>query len=241
MKKLRFYFYIILVIVCCSSGMATEDSIKYKYLTNDIRWKVYIHYAECTKPCKYLVEMCVTGDTLIDDVKYRIVDNVPIREDGDKIYCYTWDPLEQKVHEVLIYDYSVKKGDKVRLLIDGRQGSEQTYYAMVTDVEVVTLLDGRKARRISYDRRGTDLEYVGNITCGFSRPFIVEMMADYTYVCCSEGDVLLHEAKEGICAETSDVNDIQNSTSKDKQMLNDGTLYIQHNGKRYNLLGAELK
>ncbi len=137
-----------------------------------------------------------------------------MREECDKIYCYTWDPLEQKVHEVLIYNYSVKKGDKVRMLIDGRQGPEQTYYATVTDVEVVTLLDGRKARKISYDYRATDLEYVGHLYCGFSRPFIGMGCFDYSYVCCSEGDVLLHEAKEGICAETSDVNDIHNSTSE---------------------------
>ena len=229
-------FFIVILALFSSSPFAQR---KYKYLSDDIVWR--IRYGTECPGCNYVIGIKVTGDTIINNVKYRIVDNIPVREDGDKIYCYTWDPLEQKVHEVLIYDFGVKKGDKVRMLIDGRQGSEQTYYATVTDVEVVTLLDGRKARKISYDFRATDLEYVGHLYGGFSYQFIGMGCFDYRYICCSEGDVLLHEAKEGICAETLSVDDKHDSTSKDKQMLNDGTIYIQHNGKRYNLLGAEVK
>ena len=86
------------------------------------------------------------------------------------------------------------------MLIDGRQGSEQTYYATVITVEVVTLHDGRKARKISYDYRATDLEYIGHLAGGFSRPF-VGMTIDYKYLCCTESGVLLHESYEGACDE----------------------------------------
>ena len=198
----RFFILTILGILfmACSNGETNVENLakEYKYLTDNMTWKVFVTGEECEENCTHLVAIKVTGDTIINGIKYRIVDNIPAREDGDKIYCYTWDPLETRTHEVLIYDFGAKKGDKVRTLIDGR--SEQTYYATVTDVKTVTLLDGRKARKISYDGRATDLEYVGHIDCGFTRPMLGYTMDSYQYLCCSEGDILLHEEYEGACA-----------------------------------------
>lgn len=199
MKKLILLLTIVcLTLACNNHNQVVVNSQTYKYLSNDITWKVLVTDEECIEPCTHLEEIKVTGDTIINNVKYRIVDNVPVREEGQKIYCYSWDPLEQKVHEVLIYDFGVKNGDRVRILLDGRMGSEQTYYATVTDVETVTLLDGRKAQKISYDYRATDMEYIGHLAGGFSRPF-VGMMIDYKYLCCTESGVLLHESYEGAC------------------------------------------
>ena len=203
MKKFFFLSLFAVVLFSCSSqeNIGNPSKGEYKYLTDNIVWKVLLTDEECIGPsCSHLEEIKVAGDTIINNVKYRIVDNIPVREQGNKIYCYTWDPLEQKVHEVLIYDFGVKKGDKVRILIDGRMGDKQTYYAIVTDVEIVTLLDDRKARKISYDYRSTDLEYIGHLAGGFSRPF-VGMTIDYKYLCCTESGVLLHESYEGACDE----------------------------------------
>ena len=66
-EKVKILFFILIVLTCCVQVQSIEvSSTKYKYLTNDIKWKVYIEDEECIEPCKNLVEICVTGDTVIN-------------------------------------------------------------------------------------------------------------------------------------------------------------------------------
>lgn len=210
-----------------------------KYLDADMTWHVYLDAGEQPRT---LMDIRVTGDSVINGTKYKIVANTPVREDGDRIYCYVHDPLEKREHEVLIYDFGMKPGDKIRILVDPRSGDAQTYYVTVASVDTTYLYDGRMARQINYDGyRASDLEYIGHVHGGIALPFIQFDEFDYYYVCLSAGEKLLHETYRGACddlvSETLSTG-INNEKAKTALRIEDGMLYIFCNGIKYDVMGC---
>jgi hypothetical protein len=49
----------------------------------------------------------ITGDTIINDVSYRILDESFLREDDSKVYI--WEKYDER--EIVLYDFDLKEGD----------------------------------------------------------------------------------------------------------------------------------
>lgn len=103
--------------------------------------------------------------------------------------------------------------------------------------------DGRKATKLEYDRAYADIEYVGCIGGILSPITEISTCGDGLFLlCCSIGDELLYqteEAKKYGCRYENYVIDVVDkvvsTTPSAEKILENGQIFIQHNGKRYNL------
>ena len=221
-------------------------------------WSV-VHY-----PCWGYSDLTVgyqmiIGDTIINDTLYQIVtpmgyivdpymdyDNpaVYIREEDKKVYIRNNDNRED-----ILYDFTLEAGDSILNLVSSDFSRGILQYNKVTSVEYVTLKDDRIAKSISYDGlRDRDMEYVGNLS-GFLSPVSdISTCGDgFSILCCSVGESLLYQSEEAIrygCDLENYPSSVEDIISKEpvatKYIEND-QIFIILGGKRYNLLGAEVK
>lgn len=141
-------------------------------------------------PTTYIYRMSVSGDTVINQNRYMMLESVPVRENGKQVFAH------YNNRDVLIYDFGLQVGDKIA----SPSGDES---ATVVATDSVTLLDGRRAKRIQYDRRATDIEYVGSTSdAGVLAPLFGENIppcGGQQFLCCSVRGELVFETSTGSC------------------------------------------
>ena len=143
-----------------------------------------------------------------------------------------------------MYDFDLQVGDSIGTIYKEYNPDGSYMFAKVTEVKIITLSDGRVARRISYDNRADDIEFVGS-TLGILAPANIPIAPNgiiEEFVCCTEGDYVLYETAQGACDElVSSINNHASRSASDRKFLRDGQLFIEHNGKIYNVTGKEVK
>lgn len=181
----------------------------------------------------FIHHMSVSGEKTINGVKYRMLNETPIRESGKKVFALS----DNK--EVLIYDFGLEVGDKIgspSALLDNDEG-----LATVTAVDSVTLLDGRRAKRIQYDLRRTDIEYIGSIAeAGVLAPLYGEEVptcGPIDFLCCSYNGQPLYETSSGSCDNIDAALDHTTTAPQAVKYLLNGQLFFQLGEQSYDVLG----
>ncbi len=243
---------ILLLILGLSLSVSAILAETSSYFAENTRWG-FLLLSE-TPGFAYKKDLCVLrGDTTIDSKLYQKIiyegqDNgqriIPIREEGKKIYAHV------NSKDVLLYDFNLNVGDSKPnyVDIDGNIDKDQPELRVIK-VDSITLLDGRRAKRIEYDNLFRDIEYVGS-DCGLLAPFVYPQRTTGGYItmCCSLNGEPIYEAVEGNCEIVNDffvaskIESISSSTpASASKFLRNGQLFIEHNGKIYNVTGKEVK
>ena len=246
MKKAIIIF--ISVIICHSKSVANTGVPNEYYFAEGTKWTTSVEsYDGCGGSWMYTA--ILQGETLIGGKTYRMINrpiDVPIIEDGQKIYAHIGDA------DYLLYDFSLVVGDSIPLyyfdISSERQpiAEDNGYYTHVIAVDSITLSDGRRAKRIWYDHRWVDIEYVGNEN-GILSPIIMPDIATCWSVkaCCSLNGEPIFENIPGFCG----VLDLHSALPKEEEItppsatkfLRDGQLLINHNGNTYNANGVLIR
>ena len=171
------------------------------YFPQGMEWKIKVEELCDEKPSYTIQNIRVGKDTVIDNLSYTMIDDIPVRENGSKIYCYVKDWTDNYV-EHLLYDFNLKTGDSIVNKL-----SQDVWISRVTTIDTVILSDGRQARRLQYDNRDTDIEFIGNIVYGFFQALypVVLPCGSKKFLCCSVNKEPLYEAYPNAC------KDINNS------------------------------
>ena len=181
----------------------------------------------------FIHQMSVSGEKTINGVKYRMLNETPIRESGKKVFALS----DNK--EILIYDFGLEIGDKIgslSALVDNNEG-----LATVTAVDSVTLLDGRRAKRIHYDFRMTDIEYIGSTAdAGVLAPLYGEEVPScgpIRFLCCSYNGQPLYETSAGSCDNLHSRLENASTAPQAVKYLRNGQLFLQLGEQFYDALG----
>lgn len=254
MKRLVLYIYCSAIFIACMS--------QNNMFPNMTSWSYYLYsYPDSTS---YYITDYILGDSIINNLTYRILyksvyvssnktdkiqyKRIPIRENEGKIYCY----IEKRnnigpgdeYEDVLLYDFSLKEGDSIS---NSYYEDVDPRFSRVTSIDTIYLYDGRTAKMINYDQRPSDVEYVGSLS-GILSPLsgnVVTPSMLTEFLCCSQGDNLIYQTDNGRkrgCITTSvGEGELSQQTSDVRKVINNGIFFILHDGKRYNLFGAEVK
>lgn len=144
---------------------------------------------------------CSFQDSLVGNVTYQYIKDVLLRTDGAKVWCIV-DSMGQTM-ERLLYDFDLQIGDSIRTIFVHDDFPESPHpYAIVTNVDTISLSDGRSARKIRYDIRPDDIEFVGSID-GILSPANLPIPLNgikREFVCCTRGDDLIYETEPNECS-----------------------------------------
>ena len=92
--------------ICMALSLFVPSSLYAQYLPlleDGKKWE--IKWAGSGLERYYIDE--IVGDTIINDVSYRILNESFLREDGSKVYI--WDEYDER--ETVLYDFDLKEGD----------------------------------------------------------------------------------------------------------------------------------
>lgn len=244
MKTINFT---ILLTAFCSLLCAQES-----YFPATMSWK-YLQEELCDDGTEsHIATLQSSGTKEVFGKTCQLIADIPVLAEGSKIYVLEEKESgsEMKDTLILLYDFSLAVGDKIvwieshgevipENMTDDTNGS-LLREASVTSVETITLADGRSARRIHYDNRADDIEFVGSVNGVFAPLGLpVATCVKETFLCCSTADGLLFETSKGACESAVTVLDGINAGNVVRKVLENGSLFILYNGKRYSILGTE--
>ncbi|MBQ7448931.1 MAG: hypothetical protein IJS73_03885 [Paludibacteraceae bacterium] len=221
MKKILL-FYIIFFSIHIS---AFAD---HTYFPNEIEWTLlktdcYLFGGDDDKI--YRVKIKIEKDTIISNKKYQIIENIPIRSDGNKVYCYI--KKDNNIFEdFLLYDFDLKVGDSILtaypLELETNSMFREAYYNLwkyttlyydyVKEIDTIVLNDGRLAKKIEYTyMRPSDIEYIGSVGASLFTPISkVDSCFDVSLACCSVDGCPIYESWSNACSENNMIEDSEN-------------------------------
>ena len=247
-------------------SLSFGHNMSYGYEPLLVEGKVWYTLVECDDDVvgnigKFIDSTYIVSDTIIFDYKYYIFNSGEImREDisSHKVY------LRSSDKDWLFYDFSVSVGDTLysRDMVDyihHNIDSEFEIDYFVSSIDSLNFLrfikfdpiirykneDNLSAEEKELDKRIYRMywvEGIGDIQEPFFRTSWYHGMSGR----CNRKLINVEDSSGyiyySVPYEISATADIKSPVSIEKKFLNnDGTLYIQHNGKRYNLLGMEVK
>lgn len=230
MKKI--YLFITIAISISTNVFSQDFEFENKSVNafeeDSVVWRscLELNFEEIENPIR---ETILHGDTLIDNVKWRIFNDSGIkgliRTENDKVIFSPYPGLENGViGESVIYDFSLEIGDVFKI-------EDIAFACQVVQIDSIELNDGQMHKKLYFDNNYSYVEGLGSDVC---EPFFMvrtsspTMPNTSTFVCCHIGDELLYMNPDYSDCHGNKVSNeiVNNDLLKVNVTFIDETLYI---------------